>query len=127
MTFREVELVLEGQALWWERLEFLLAWMQANLINIHIPKGKSRLTVEKLLPRRRKRTPSSEDDTELPSLPDMDDAPTTAAQVRLRYKQMQEHKDTTSFLKSRGHERLRELVPVQDTPGEVLEGSSQED
>lgn len=28
------------------------AWMQANLINVHVPKGKPRMTVEKLRPKK---------------------------------------------------------------------------
>jgi hypothetical protein len=40
--------------------------MQANLINIHIPRGKPRLTVDKILPRgkRRRDRKAVEDDSE---------------------------------------------------------------
>lgn len=31
----------------------LLAWVQVNLINAQIPRGKPKLTVEKLMPRKR--------------------------------------------------------------------------
>jgi hypothetical protein len=54
MTERELELWMEGQTLKWERIEDVLSWLQANLINIHIPRGKPKLTVEKIRPKRQR-------------------------------------------------------------------------
>lgn len=51
MTLREFEVYSEGYAARWDRVVEVLAWMQANLINVHVPKGKPRVTVDALLPR----------------------------------------------------------------------------
>jgi hypothetical protein len=48
MTEREIELWFEGQSEKWERTQDILAWVQANLINVHVPRGKPKLTVEKV-------------------------------------------------------------------------------
>lgn len=51
MTYREFELYAEGHGEFWDRVMQLCAWMQANLMNVHLSKG-SKVTPEKLLPRR---------------------------------------------------------------------------
>lgn len=52
MTERELELWFEGQADFWDRVVDLMAWAQANLINIHVPRGKGKMSIEKLRPKR---------------------------------------------------------------------------
>lgn len=52
MTFRELELCAEGFALRRRWDHETLAWVQANLINIHVPRGKARVRAEDLAPRR---------------------------------------------------------------------------
>lgn len=51
MTFREFELYLEGYQDRVDQVLEILSWVQANLINIHIPRGKPRVTPEKIKPR----------------------------------------------------------------------------
>lgn len=65
MTFREFELYLQGHEEWWERVMELLAWTQANLINIQISRGK-KLTVDDLLPRRVKQKRRQDPDAVVP-------------------------------------------------------------
>ena len=50
MTLREVELWIQGREDMWSRIMEVLAWMQTNLINIHIAKGR-RVTMDDVLPR----------------------------------------------------------------------------
>jgi hypothetical protein len=42
----------------------MLAWAQVNLINVQIPRGKPRLTVDKLLPKRQRKKAVSQADAE---------------------------------------------------------------
>lgn len=51
LSDREFEVWLEGRADFMDRVMEIGAWMQANLMNVHIPRGKPRATVDKLLPR----------------------------------------------------------------------------
>lgn len=67
MTLREIEVWIEGRSAdrhWQLRA---LAWTQANIINAQIPRGKPRLSVEKLLPKK----PSAQESVPEP-LPDLD-------------------------------------------------------
>ena len=48
---REFELYCQGYDDQIKRASQLLAWTQANLINIHVPKGKSKVKPEQLLPK----------------------------------------------------------------------------
>lgn len=63
MTYREIELFIEGQDE--ARTWFLesLAWMQANLINVHVPRGKPRVRADQLLPKRRKKKANDDEAT----------------------------------------------------------------
>lgn len=55
MTYRELELYMEGQEDYRFWVREILAWTQANLMNIHIPRGKPRVKLQDLLPRRRRK------------------------------------------------------------------------
>jgi len=61
LTWREFELYCEGYQEQIDRQIDLLAWTQANLINVHIPKGKSRVKAEQLRPKRKR--PQDGDDS----------------------------------------------------------------
>jgi hypothetical protein len=63
MTFREIELYAQGQRDRDDWLLEVLAWVQANLINIHIPRGKPRVRPDTLLPRSTRRRRADTDDT----------------------------------------------------------------
>ena len=54
MTPREFELWCEGRQIDFERDLEKSAWEQANLINVHIPRGKPRLRKEKIFKPSRK-------------------------------------------------------------------------
>lgn len=60
LTEREFEVWLEGCAEAQDKDMQKWAWVQANLINVQIPRGKPRLTVDKLLPKRARKTAAGE-------------------------------------------------------------------
>lgn len=62
MTYRELELFIEGQE---ENRKFIrstLAWVQANLMNIHVPRGKPRIKPQQLLPKSDKKQKNVSDE-----------------------------------------------------------------
>lgn len=68
MTYRELELFIEGQE---ENRKFIrstLAWVQANLMNIHVPRGKPRIKPEQLLPRSDKKQKDMSDEAVIAQL-----------------------------------------------------------
>lgn len=89
MTSREFELWLEGYRDRLDRWVELLAWTQANLMNIHIPRGKPRMTVEKLLPKgKKKRGRKDVDEDALFAVQQaLADDPAEVARERMRAKQ----------------------------------------
>jgi len=52
MTFREIELWIEGQQEHREWTMDILAWVQVNLVNVHVAK-KDRISIDTLRPRKR--------------------------------------------------------------------------
>lgn len=50
MTEREFQLWVEGQHKRDDWILDVLAWMQVNLINIHVPRGKGRVTKQRIRP-----------------------------------------------------------------------------
>ena len=95
----------------------LLAWTQANLMNIHIPKGKPRMTVDKLLPRGKRKRDRKEIDEEalLDVQQALSDNPAEAAKNRLEAKmhkirtsQMEE--EDAAFWSSVEGRKLREML-----------------
>lgn len=93
MTYREIELWIEGQneARTW--LLEALAWTQANLINIHIPRGKPKTRPDQLLPKRRRR--SSDDET-------------VKQQLDEELSPLQDPKARLEEMKRRARERMRD-------------------
>lgn len=89
MTSRELEIWFEG---WSERRRQemeLLAWVQANLINIHIPKGKAGVKMHQLLPKWAKRLAKGEASDEVDDVPGEGGDPVAAmakAKDRVRQK-----------------------------------------
>lgn len=75
MTFRDVEIVLKAQEDNWARIMELMAWMCANLMNVHIGKGR-KVKVKDLLP---KWHPSRKQQTQTVDLAD----PAAKDQMRL--------------------------------------------
>jgi hypothetical protein len=98
MTLREFELYAEGYAIRWDAFLEALAWVQANLLNAQIPKGKAKLTVEKLLPRgvrtRRKQ----------------DSAPaTTIGEAKAKARAAQERRDNSEFDATETGQRIERI------------------
>ena len=119
MTYRELELYIEGQeeARGWIRE--LMAWVQANLMNIHIPRGKPKVKPAQLLPRRdrRRRAPETDEDAvreieaalgPLEATQGDPQARMTAAKVRAREKQ--DRSEWRAFRESSEGRRLAELI-----------------
>lgn len=120
MTMREFELWLEGYRSRQDSAIELLAWVQANLINIHIPRGKPRVTPKKLLPKNHGKRKMGADD-EL-STEEMDEimiatAATTKermAVTKARLKAKQELEEARAFWSSPEGQRIRELTREED-------------
>jgi hypothetical protein len=123
MTMREFEVWLEGYRSRQDSAIELLAWVQANLINIHIPKGKPRVTPKKLLPKghgRKKPTGDDEPDTEeierlaasIPGQPGGAKARVAAAKARLKAKR--EVEEERAFWSSPEGQRIRQMIREED-------------
>jgi len=93
------------------------AWAQANLMNVHIPKGKPRMTVDKLLPRGKRKRDRKEIDEEalLDVQQALADNPAEAAKSRLEAKMEKiraskaENEDAAFWDSVEGH-KLREML-----------------
>ena len=60
MTPREFELYAEGRGVEREWILDLFAWVQVNLINVHVPRGKPRVTINKIRPKTKKKKSEKE-------------------------------------------------------------------
>lgn len=118
MTYRELELFVEGQTE--ARTWFLetMAWVQANLINVHVPRGKPRVTAEQLLPRKRRKTKEEDLDSVKQSLDDefapLDGATQSAKDrldtVKAKARASADKKDYEAFMASKEGRRLAEIL-----------------
>ena len=95
----------------------LLAWMQANLINIHIPRGKPRMTVDKLLPKGRKRRARKDLDednlyavTQALSSDPVADAQKNIARKQQRIVERKLEEEESAFWKSAEGKRLANML-----------------
>ena len=100
----------------------VLAWMQANLINIHIPRGKPRLTVDKLRPKgvksRRKEEgdegPTADEIAQLDlafsePMDPKERVKQEAARITQKRKEKEITEDSARFWSSREGRRVKEL------------------
>lgn len=111
MTMREFEVYSEGYAIRWDRALEVLAWVQANLINVHIPKGKPRITVDGLLPRGARSRRGSQTAV---------DAPATMDEAKERARKALAEKEQAEFESS---ERGKKMSKVRARLGlEVADG-----
>jgi hypothetical protein len=118
MTYRELELFIEGQE---ENRKFIrstLAWVQANLMNIHVPRGKPRIKPEQLLPRSDKNKKSASDEQIARQL-EMETAIIGGAskdprarmeQAKLRAKAKQEKEDWENFISTERGKRYLTIL-----------------
>lgn len=123
---REFELYLEGYQDRIDSVLDILSWLQANLINIHIPRGKPRVTAEKIRPRnRRKRREQSDEqiDAEIENLSRMfssgpesqkDEARAARERARNRVLRKQEEEDSKRFWGSNQGNRIKKLLEVDE-------------
>lgn len=126
MTMREVEIWLEGYRARQDSSVELLAWVQANLINVHIPKGKPRVTPKKLLPKghgRRKTGADEIDDEELERIQDAvpiaggktrDGVKARMEAKRAKLRAKQELAEMDAFWSSAEGRRIREMMREEE-------------
>lgn len=121
MTYRELELYMEGQEDYRFWVRELFAWTQANLMNIHIPRGKPRVKIQDLLPKRKKRV--EEDVNKLSDQFEAEMAPLLGAgasrkermqQAARRAREKQEAKESAEFWSSNEGSRIRQLLGEEE-------------
>lgn len=103
MTLREVELWMQGREDLWTRVMEVLAWMQVNLINIHVAKG-TRLTIEDVLPRGARKRKQEKD------APAFDDPKAMKAWMR----QVNEDREDKIFWGSPEGAQLRDRLGLEE-------------
>lgn len=121
MTYRELELYMEGQEDYRFWVREILAWTQANLMNIHIPRGKPRVKIQDLLPRRKKRHEEDiqkiEEQLELEMQPIMGVGTSTKdrmKQVAQRARIKKEAKEAAEFWSSNEGARIKMLLGEEE-------------
>lgn len=106
MTFRETELFIEGRR---ERDDWaleVLAWVQANLINVHVGKGR-RVRPDQLLPRSTKRRKQADAELEI----DAGDDPKDRVEAsKRRARERAEREDAERFQASPEGRRMVALL-----------------
>jgi hypothetical protein len=110
MTFREFELYAEGHSETWARIWETLAWVQANLINVHVGKGKG-VKPQQLLPKglRRKDVPDAAEDV----------APISVADAKARVRAAMRRKADEEWLTSpEGQAYTKRMDALHGTPEE---------
>lgn len=124
MTYREVELFIEGQdeARQWQ-LE-ALAWMSANLMNIHIPRGKPKVRADQLLPKRRSKSKAGDvEDREAAdrmevALGALSETPIDARgrveAAKVRARQKREAEEWAEFNRTSGGKRIAEIFADEE-------------
>lgn len=87
----------------WSRIMEVLAWMQTNLINIHIAKGR-RVTMDDVLPRgvRKKRRDESPPDFESPQ------------EMKAWMRKKNEQRDDTIFWGSPDGQQVRDMLGIEE-------------
>lgn len=120
LSEREFEIWLEGRAELQDKVMQICAWVQTNLLNIQIPKGKPRITVDKLLPRRARKPVQSAEELDLAV--ELLTASSGQAQ-RLRAKQARRKEEAAEarrfWASPEGRKmarRMRELFPDEGGP-----------
>jgi hypothetical protein len=111
MTLREFELYVEGYSDNWDRIRELMAWVQTNLINIHVPRGKRKVRTSDLLPktnRKKKRNDKSADDIPASNLEE--------AKERARRRIQEE--ESKAFYSTESGRMLRERIHGEEPSGE---------
>lgn len=120
MTLREVEVWLEGYRARQDSSVELLAWVQANLINVHIPKGKPRVTPKKLLPKGHgKRKMGADDELSQDELDEIMLATAASPRERMaatkaKLRAKQELAEIDAFWSSPEGRRIREMMREEE-------------
>lgn len=117
MTVREVEVYIEGQRDRDDWLLEVLAWVQANLINVHVPRGKARVKPDSLLPRsaRRRKGGADEAPETLAALDAGGDPKARLAAMKERARARQDREDAERFAASTEGRRMMQLLGEEDT------------
>ena len=102
MTFRDFALYHEGYCKRIDREMQMLAWACANIMNCWVPKGKPKITVNKLLPRQQK------------TKVDVDDLPPqNLEEAKDRVRRANERRDVEEFWDSENVEGLTEYMGIE--------------
>jgi L-rhamnose isomerase len=97
MTLREFALYHKGHSQLLDRQMQQLAWHAANIMNCWVPKGKPRITVQKLLPRS-------------PSVRDKQAAPTSLEEAKARAQRGLEDKELSEVWSGEKGKRLKDYL-----------------
>lgn len=115
MTVREVEVYIEGRREHDDWMLEVLAWLQANLINVHVPRGKARVKAEALLPRSAKRRRSDATD-DMAMLDNGSDPRARLEAAKARARAKREREEAEHFANSPEGRRMVALLGEPEEP-----------
>lgn len=117
MTFREFECWLEGYERRQEGVMDIAAWVQANLINIHVPRGKQKVKPEDLKKKKPRKmrvgAPAEKSDAEIEVALEIEQAETPKERTKLiarRIRAREEHQEALRYFASPDGRRLMETL-----------------